>query len=381
MDVFLRIDINLAAITLLVAVCLIAVRRLDLKDHLNRVYLVTSIVIVLEMLIEALTCVLNRRTEIWAGPLSQLLHVLLFSCGPILTYLWYRMLSTWISPDLRFTALKQWVLLFPVFLNLVLALFSPRYGLIFYIGDGNVYHRGPFFVLSMAIVYSYFLLAFILIWRRRKLVVKEEFMPLVVVGILPLIGGVFQSLFYGALLMWSCAGFSLVLVYIFLQQRMVHIDDLTGAWTRSTFENSIVKRAKNRRDSVFGLIFLDVDGLKQINDQHGHLEGDYALKTTVELIKRVLRKSDVIARTGGDEFLIILDCESMHEIDTTISRIKATLRSHNETSNKEYQLDCSMGAELFHSGFEDLDQFMRHVDMLMYDNKKLKKEFDSIEKI
>lgn len=49
---------------------------------------------------------------------------------------------------------------------------------------------------------------------------------------LPLIGGVLQTLFYGYLFMWSGAAFALVIVYIFLQQRMVHLDDLTGAWDR-----------------------------------------------------------------------------------------------------------------------------------------------------
>lgn len=188
-----------------------------------------------------------------------------------------------------------------------------------------------------------------------------------------MIGGILQSIFYGVLLMWSCAGFSLIIVYIFLQQRMVHLDDLTGAWTRGTFEYFIAKRTKRRKDDIFGLIILDMDGLKKINDQYGHFEGDYALKTTVQLVKSVLKKSDIIARTGGDEFLIILDCDSRDRIEQTIEKIESTLRQHNETTAKDYRLECSIGAELFDSGFTDIDQFMRHVDELMYINKRTKK--------
>jgi diguanylate cyclase (GGDEF)-like protein len=120
-------------------------------------------------------------------------------------------------------------------------------------------------------------------------------------------------------------------------------------------------------------VLLDIDGLKKINDEYGHYEGDYALKTMVQLIKSVLRKTDVLARTGGDEFLIILDCNSREKVDHTIERIRTTLRKYNETSAKEYLLDCSIGAELFHAGFADVDQFMRHVDRLMYENKRIKK--------
>lgn len=373
MDVFLRIDMNLAAMLLLGIVCLIACRRLDLSDQLNKVYVISCVIIILELFFESATCVLNRRTEPWAAPVSTILHLCLFAAAPILTYFWYRMLSHWIFPDERISRKKQFLLLLPVGVNMIFTLMSPVYGLIFYIDDSNDYHRGSWFFLSIVIIYSYFLYSFALIWTQRKKVVKEEFIPLFIVGILPVIGGILQSLFYGVLMMWSCAGFSLVVVYIFLQQRMVHLDDLTGAWTRGTFEYCLAQRAKRRKDDIFGLVLLDIDGLKKINDEYGHFEGDYALKTIVQLVKSVLKKTDVIARTGGDEFLIILDCNSREKVEYTIEKIKSTLRQHNETSPKDYLLDCSIGAELYHSGFTDIDQFMRHVDKLMYENKRIKK--------
>ena len=188
-----------------------------------------------------------------------------------------------------------------------------------------------------------------------------------------MIGGYIQAQFYGTLLMWSFTAYSLIVVYIFLQLRMVHIDDLTGAWTRSTFEHCIRKKTKNKYSEVFGLIILDIDELKRINDEYGHYEGDYALRTTVELIKSVLKKTDIIARTGGDEFLIILDCDSKDKMDHTVERIKLKLKKHNEISNKKYKLDCSIGAELYDSDYTDFDAFMQHVDSLMYKNKRLKK--------
>lgn len=373
MDIFLRIDINLAAMVLLGSVCFIGSRRLDLSEQLNKVFLITSVIITLELFFESATCVLNHRPEPWAAPVSTVLHLCLFAAAPMLTYFWYLMLCHWIFPEEKISRSKQILLLLPVAVNLLFTLMSPLYRLIFYIDDSNVYHRGPFFFLSVAIIYSYFIYSFVLIWTQRKKVVKEEFIPLFIVGILPLIGGLLQAVFYGLLLMWSCAAFSLVVVYIFLQQRMVHLDDLTGAWTRGTFEYCLAQRAKRRSDDVFGLVLLDIGGLKTINDEYGHNEGDYALKTIVQLVKSVLRKTDVIARTGGDEFLIILDCNSREKVDHTIEKIKSTLRQHNETSAKDYLLDCSIGAELFHSGFTDVDQFMRHVDRLMYENKRIKK--------
>lgn len=373
MDVILRTDINIVAVIMLGTVCLIACRRLDMKDRLNKVFLGTSGIIILEMTFETATCFLNRQSEAWIHPVSVMLHMMLFITGPILAYFWYRMLGIWISPEEKLALPKKILMLTPVVLNLVLTILSPLNGLIFSIDSANVYHRGPLFILSAAIVYFYFVRAFVMIWQQRKKVVKEEFLPLVAVGILPIIGGILQTLYYGLLLIWSSAGFSLIFVYIFLQQRMIHIDDLTGAWTRGTFEYCIAQKAKRRNECGFGLILIDIDGLKMINDQFGHNEGDYALKTVVQLIKSVLRKTDIIARTGGDEFLVIADCDTMEDIQSTISRIKSALKLHNETSGKDYLLDCSIGAEMYHSGFQDIEELMHHVDMLMYENKKIKK--------
>jgi diguanylate cyclase (GGDEF)-like protein len=373
MDVYLRIDLNLAAMMMLGIVCLIAWSRLDLKDPLNKVFLISGFIVILEIFFETATCILNRSPEPWAGPVSLFLHICLFGTAPVLTYYWYRMISLWIVPEDKVSNGRHFILVVPVAVNLVITLLSPLYGLVFFIDSHNVYHRGPLFPLSILIIYFYFLYSFALIVLQRKKVVKEELVPLLILGILPVIGGILQAAFYGILLMWSCAGFSMIIVYIFLQQRMVHLDDLTGAWTRGTFESFLAKRAKHRRDSVFGLILLDIDGLKMINDRYGHLEGDYALKTTVQLVKSVLKKNDIIARTGGDEFLILLDCKSRDRIDQTVSRIHSTLSQHNATAKKEYVLECSMGAELFDTGFTDVDQLMLRVDRLMYQNKKAKK--------
>lgn len=372
MDVFLRVDINFAAMILLGIVCTTAYRRLDLSDPLNRVFLITSLVVILELFFEAATCFLNRRPESWAGPVSTVMHLWLYSTAPILTYLWYLTIRRWIFPEERMPRRKHAVLLIPVAVNLIFTLLSPVYGLAFYIDSANVYHRGPLYPLSIAVIYFFFIYTFLLILRQRKRIVLDGLVPLLIAVILPMIGGLLQAFFYGILLMWSCSGFSLVMVYIFLQERMVRLDHLTGAWTRGTFEYHITRRVKLKKDDVFGLIVIDIDRLKQINDEYGHFEGDYALKTVVNLVKSVLDKTAVIARTGGDEFMIILNCESRDRLGDTVDKIKSALRQYNEAANRDYVLDFSIGAELYRPGFEDIDQFRHHVDRLMYENKRNK---------
>ncbi|MDP4094013.1 MAG: GGDEF domain-containing protein [Bacillota bacterium] len=147
---------------------------------------------------------------------------------------------------------------------------------------------------------------------------------------------------------------------------------LTGAWTRESFYSYISQRIQQRNVEKFGAVYLDLDGLKIINDEYGHLEGDFAIKTTVQLIKCLLRKTDIVARVGGDEFVIITACESKEDLYKMIGRIEAGLIQYNSESGKGYKLECSYGADIYSDNYNDVEQFMYHVDQLMYSNKKEK---------
>lgn len=374
MNTFLRIDINLAALIMLGIVFSIGYKNLDRRDKLNKKFLTTSLIIILEIFFETSACIINKRPEQISIILSNLIHTCVFFTAPILTYLWFSFIYTWVTPEEKITKFKQGILIVPVIINSIITFLSPFYGLVFYITKENVYNRGPFFMITALITYFYLIFSFFIIIKQRKRIVKQDFIPMVIVGILPIVGGIFQTLFYGILLMWSSAAFSLVIVYNFLQQRMVHIDGLTGVWTRASFDYYISMRIKN--NDGFGVIFMDIDGLKNINDEFGHIEGDEAIKNSVNLISGILRKTDVIARWGGDEFVIILDSVSEKEMNEVLERINLKFAQYNIENDKSYSIQCSFGADLYNSSFSSIEQFLNHVDSLMYCNKNMKKSLN-----
>jgi len=264
------------------------------------------------------------------------------------------------------------LLLIPVVINAILAILSPHYNLIFYIDSSYLYHRGQLFILTAAITYFYFIYGLVLVIKQRRRLAKQEFILLHIFAVLSMLGGLFQSIFYGILLMWSSVAFSLIIVYIYLQQRMVNLDDLTGAWSRSFFEYYVSNNIRHGDNKKMGIIYVDIDGLKRINDIYGHIEGDHAIKIIIEIIKNLIRKSDFIVRMGGDEFLIVLNCELREDLENTIDRIQASLSEYNESSEKEYKLECSFGADIFDSRYDNIEKFIHHIDTLMYENKKNK---------
>ena len=191
--------------------------------------------------------------------------------------------------------------------------------------------------------------------------------------LMPMIGGLIQGVVYGLLLMWALSACALVIMYMYLQERLVQTDSLTGAWTRSSFEHYVSQNLQTNNGKAFGIIYADVDNLKPINDQYGHLEGDIALRGAVRAMKSVMRKGDAIARLGGDEFAIHLNVATMEELQAVLSRIEEAIQQYNQHANKAYHLSLSFGADLFYENSDcSIDTIIRQVDMLMYRNKRSK---------
>jgi diguanylate cyclase (GGDEF)-like protein len=156
-------------------------------------------------------------------------------------------------------------------------------------------------------------------------------------------------------------------------RRLSLVDELTGILNRRGFLSlavqhiNIAQRAK--RELI--LFFADLDGLKQINDQFGHNEGDNALKRTASILKQTLRSSDLIARMGGDEFTILAIDAPQHNADTILTRLRYNLQKINDT-NTQYQLSLSIGVAQFdpQNNSIDINKMLARADKALYEEKR-----------
>jgi len=355
---------------MLFMVFLIAMKRLDQKDLLNRAYLMTLVIVFVQLGIEALTCIINGRDEIHFVIASNVLHVILYSTAPLLTSFWYLLVRQFVTARKKVSQKVLIIIFIPVIANAIISLISPFTSLYFHIDELGTYTRGSWFMLAMIITYAYFVISIIhIIYHRNKLMLNELLL-LTIFNLIPIAGAILQALFYGVLLAWSAAAFSLVIVYIYLQERLVHLDIMTGSWTRRSFDYFMEKRLKQKHVSPFGGIFFDIDHLKTINDAYGHAEGDYAITEIVSRIKGLIKSNEIIARLGGDEFIILSDEPYIERLEELVNDIKLSLSVFNENHSKPYQLSCSYGYGIYSDDFKSIDQFLRYIDHRMYQSKQ-----------
>ena len=148
-------------------------------------------------------------------------------------------------------------------------------------------------------------------------------------------------------------------------------DELTGVYNRKAgleFLNSLLNDKKS--DSVHCVAFIDVDGLKDINDLYGHNEGDYALKAIASVMLSSVRGSDAVFRYGGDEFIIIFVRCSEERANHIIDRMIKKLVVLDIEEPKPYKMRFSYGTVAFRAdAYGNPEELIVLADKKMYHNK------------
>ncbi|OHD81693.1 MAG: hypothetical protein A3D90_02785 [Sulfuricurvum sp. RIFCSPHIGHO2_02_FULL_43_9] len=126
-----------------------------------------------------------------------------------------------------------------------------------------------------------------------------------------------------------------------------------------------------RSNNQIAIAFLDIDGFKHINDFYGHDIGDVLLSEAANRFMTVLRETDIIARFGGDEFVILLDTlKSSNEAEETLNRVIEAIARPYIISDHSLQIGASIGYTLFPEDESNITILIQHADNAMYDAKQ-----------
>ncbi|MCC7280913.1 MAG: GGDEF domain-containing protein [Acetobacteraceae bacterium] len=156
-------------------------------------------------------------------------------------------------------------------------------------------------------------------------------------------------------------------------ERLALTDELTGLYNRRGIEGRLVERlAEARRHGEPGvLVYLDLNGLKRINDLHGHGAGDEAIRLVAAALRRGLRSSDCIGRLGGDEFAVVLArCPANAGLAKAARLAQAISRLVLLADGARIPLSASIGLAAF-TGEETASELLAEADSAMYREKRI----------
>jgi two-component system cell cycle response regulator len=152
-------------------------------------------------------------------------------------------------------------------------------------------------------------------------------------------------------------------------------DGLTGLYNQTYFKNFLeleVKRAMRQRYSL-GLMIMDIDDFKIINDRFGHLTGDLIIKNLAQLIKQNIREVDLSARYGGDEFVVVLPYTDQTETVKIIERLQLAVDQYRQSEEillDQKPLTLSFGIALFSGQDTTMEELIRRADQALYRSKQ-----------
>lgn len=209
------------------------------------------------------------------------------------------------------------------------------------------------FSLLMLGVYSAYFLS-------RRVVYLQLAMAVVLYGAVLVFNPQLVRLWYGLAVLLIDVGVTLVVANLVrhLRAQALH-DPLTGAYNRRGLESgaNLAHDMDSRTHHATTVVEIDLDGFKQYNDAHGHAAGDELLAGVVQAWRGVLRRTDILARTGGDEFVLILPATALTEAEALVARMRTVT-----------DVPWTAGMVEWQQG-EPLPEALRHADEAMYRSK------------
>ena len=148
--------------------------------------------------------------------------------------------------------------------------------------------------------------------------------------------------------------------------RLARTDALTGALNRQAFFEAIKEDTGRQGPAI--LAFADVDGLKRLNDEMGHELGDKGLRDFADRVRTAIRKNDLFARIGGDEFVIFMKVKDEAAAKAVANRLNDVLNLG--AGEDGATLKCSLGVLLLPAGSQSIDDELKLADKLMYAAKR-----------
>lgn len=284
-------------------------------------------------------------------------------------------INCWLIPEKAkcqklFSALYRGFMATNFILVTISVLFNLKW---FYYFEGFEYHRGSLFYYRGALILLFCLLMSVYALINRKSIAPGYVLPIFILPIISLFGAFLQIFISDLNMTYASISIGLLIVFFYLQTKNLDVDYLTGALNRRGIDISVEEKIQYSlaTGQKFAAIMMDLDRFKEINDNYGHHEGDYALMVVSNILFKVFPPKSSIGRFGGDEFCVVCDIDALEELRAKVDMIEDELDLWNYKSEKPYKLQASIGSMIYDPANNmTTKQFQIAIDELMYKEKR-----------
>jgi diguanylate cyclase (GGDEF)-like protein len=266
---------------------------------------------------------------------------------------------------------KKWYYSLPPIIMILLSIINIFTPILFNIDSNNVYSRLPLIWTSIPLILMLYLYILILVSKSAPINSKKIIIGILIFLSLPIIGAVLQLLYYGLHLIWPSTALAILISYLIFESTSNSKDFLTGVYTRERAEEQIEKYLRSKKE--LSVIMVDLDNFKYINDTYGHHFGDEMLVRVSSLLEEIFSENSLVARYGGDEFLIVTEITDQVLISKKRNQIQE-LVSKSKTS-EIHDLKISFGVTTcYNPELRTSRELIIEADNNMYkDKEKMKK--------
>ncbi len=340
----------------------------------DRVYKVLVLSTMTALIFESIAISFNGRPGEMAYRIHLTVRIMLFMIDPVALTLWTYYILVTSNRDSKH--LGKWfiALNIPAVVRVIMTVGGFGEKGYYYIDANNLYHVGEAVATASLVMLALFMINLIVIGVNWKKIYPKNRIPMLIFLLPPFAGFGLYMTVKGTSLIWAGSMLAILMGYIMIKSQVIKTDYLTGLFNRRELDFYLDKKTRNLpRDKQFAGIMIDIDDFKDINDEHGHVVGDEAIKSAALLIKKACKRDDFVARYGGDEFIVMFDTKDENELTDKIKSVKRHFKLFNEKSEVKYKLEVSLGYGIYSWGDGQADEFIHTLDQRMYEDKKMRK--------
>ncbi len=343
------------------------IRRADSEHSEFKIYTISAILTMIACVVDFLVFYADGRPGLSMRIIQMVGNTYCFVANPIFVSSWCLYEDIKLYHSMKRVKKIYTYAFIPAIILIAIAVLNNLIPLIYYIDDQNIYHRLPLSYVYYLIDTCYIIFSIINLKIYENKFGKVRFFPIfLMVGPIAL-GCALQAMFYGTSLIWISMAVGLTAIYMAVQNEFSYLDTLTGLYNRAYLDYQLEKLP---RGGTIGGIMIDVDHFKKINDSYGHSVGDEALIDVARVISFAKTDKAIATRFAGDEFIILLPNATEKEITNMIKAIRDEVDMFNETEQRQYRLSLSMGYSIYDRDKTSIDEFLRHMDDNMYEEKE-----------